>query len=139
MLTGIKHTAVVLLGCLLLMLVLAACGGTSLPTPAPTPNIEAIVEARVAEERSKKAEAASIAMIEATVQAILLSDQGHIAFASNRDGNEEIYVMNADGSGQTRLTNNAGGDNWPAWSPDGAKIAFQSKRDGNYSRHEKGL
>ena len=31
-----------------------------------------------------------------------------IAFTSNRDGNYEIYVMNADGTGQTRLTNNAG-------------------------------
>ena len=49
---------------------LAACGEGS----QPLPDIEATVEARVAEERSKKAEADSIAMIEATVQVILLSD-----------------------------------------------------------------
>ena len=40
-----------------------------------------------------------------------------IAFESNRDGNGEIYVMDADGSNQTRLTNNSAGDWLPAWSP----------------------
>ena len=58
-------------------------------------------------------------------------DGPKIAFWSHRDGNEEIYVMNADGSGQTRLTNNAVGDGQPAFSPDGSKIAFTSAPDGN--------
>jgi hypothetical protein len=52
-------------------------------------------------------------------------------FTSNRDGNEEIYSMNADGSGQTRLTTNPARDYGPYWSPDGGKIVFQSERDGN--------
>ncbi len=52
-----------------------------------------------------------------------------IAFESNRDGNYEIYVMNADGSGQTNLTNNPAFDFAPDWSPDGTKIAFHSERD----------
>jgi hypothetical protein len=38
-------------------------------------------------------------------------------FASQRDGNWEIYVMNADGSGQTRLTNNSADDGHPVWQP----------------------
>jgi len=38
---------------------------------------------------------------------------------SERDGNYEIFIMNADGSGQTRLTNNPASDWWPSFSPDG--------------------
>jgi len=55
-----------------------------------------------------------------------------IAFVSDRDGDFEIYRMNADGSGQTNLTNHSGQDYEPAWSPDRTKIAFVSSRDGNY-------
>src|SRR5256885_16405756 len=53
-----------------------------------------------------------------------------IAFTSTRDGNPEIYVMNADGSAQTRLTNNPGADANPSWSPDGQRIALETTRDG---------
>jgi Tol biopolymer transport system component len=55
-----------------------------------------------------------------------------IAFYSERDGNQEIYVMNAaDGSNQTRLTSVNANDSDPSWSPDRTKIAFESERDGN--------
>jgi hypothetical protein len=50
-------------------------------------------------------------------------------FQSFRDGNNEIYVMNSDGSAQTRLTNNPAFDSTPSWSPDGTKILFTSTRD----------
>lgn len=60
------------------------------------------------------------------------SSGGKIAFASNRDGNYEIYLMNPDGSNQTRLTNNSAFDYFPAISPDGNRIAFSSFRDGNH-------
>ena len=58
-------------------------------------------------------------------------DGTRIAFASRRDGNWDIYVMSADGTGQERLTNNPALDAAPAWSPDGTRIAFHSTRDGN--------
>ena len=53
-----------------------------------------------------------------------------VVFQTSRDGQSEIYVMNSDGSGQTRLTNDPAADTAPAWSPDGTKILFTSLRDG---------
>ena len=40
---------------------------------------------------------------------------GKIAFTSSRDGNEEVYVMNADGTNQTNITNDAAADRVPSW------------------------
>ena len=54
-----------------------------------------------------------------------------IAFSSNRDGNFEIYTMNADGSDVQRVTTATGDDTKPAWSRDKTKLAFVSQRDGN--------
>jgi CSLREA domain-containing protein len=54
-----------------------------------------------------------------------------IAFDSDRHGTSEIYVMNPNGSNQTRLTNNSGSNFSPSFSPDGSKIVFGSARDGN--------
>jgi WD40-like Beta Propeller Repeat len=49
---------------------------------------------------------------------------GRIVFVSNRDGNNEIYTCNADGSNITRLTYDAALDGDPVWSPDGTRVAF---------------
>jgi TolB protein len=58
-------------------------------------------------------------------------DGKKIAFSSNRDGNNEIYVMDADGSEQTNLTNHPAVDQLAAFSPDGTKIAFTRTLPGN--------
>ena len=54
-----------------------------------------------------------------------------ILFVSTRDGNEELYLVQADGRGLTRLTSEPAVDSDPAWSPDGRQIAFRSRRDGS--------
>ena len=111
------------------LLLASACGDEGEPaaTPAPT------ATAAPAEERTPTPGAPAT---------------GKIAFHSDRDGNFEIYVMNADGSNQTRLTDNAATDAFPAWgpaptataapspaptpgAPAAGQIAFVSHRDGN--------
>ncbi len=52
-------------------------------------------------------------------------DGRRLAFASARDGDYDIYVMNADGTQERALTSNATYDMYPAWSPDGAWIAYE--------------
>ncbi len=56
-----------------------------------------------------------------------------VAFMSARDGNWEVYVVNLDGSGLKRLTENGAQDGLPTWSPDGRSIAFVSNRSGNWA------
>jgi chitodextrinase len=60
-------------------------------------------------------------------------DGAKIAFASDRDGPLELYRMNADGSGVTRLTFNVGFVGQPAWFPDAGRIAFDCQAEGGYS------
>ncbi len=55
-----------------------------------------------------------------------------IMFQSDRDGDNDLYVMNVDGSGVIQLTDNPASDegDFAGWSPDGARIVFSSRRDG---------
>jgi len=65
------------------------------------------------------------------VRALPPEPPGKIAFASNRAGNFDIYVMDPDGGGIVRLTDDPAEDTQPTWSPDGTQIAFVSNRDSN--------
>ncbi len=58
-------------------------------------------------------------------------DGQRIAFSRKGTVNSDIYVINADGSGEIQLTHNAGDNITPDWSPDGSKIVFSSSRNGD--------
>ena len=68
----------------------------------------------------------------------LVSEEGQIAFTratkfnwTNWASSEaDIYLINVDGSGQRKLTDSPGLDGFPAWSPDGERLAFSSALDG---------
>jgi TolB protein len=57
-------------------------------------------------------------------------DGQRIAFNTDQAGNDEIYLMGADGSDPTRLTTDPAGDDFASWSPDGRHILFTSDRAG---------
>ena len=55
-----------------------------------------------------------------------------LAFASNIDGDWEIYKTDTTGKSPINLTDNNAADYYPTWSPDNTEIAFFSRRDGNH-------
>ncbi|MEY2490841.1 MAG: hypothetical protein QOC70_2783 [Verrucomicrobiota bacterium] len=104
-----------------------------IPTPTPTPTLTPGVTATPT-PTSTPAPTPTPTPTPSPVPTPFLppAGNGKIVFNASRDGNVEIYVMDSDGSNQTRLTNNPAFDTEAAWSPDGTKIAFSSDRDGNF-------
>ena len=56
-------------------------------------------------------------------------DGQRIAFGSNREGNDDIYVMNADGSDVANVSRHQAREYFSRWSPDGSRLLFTSNRD----------
>ena len=86
---------------------------------APTLTSSPANEAPIATDAAPTAtEIAPTNTLEPTATQVLLGViQGTIAFQSNRDGNNEIYIMNGDGSGLTNLTDNPADDEISIWQP----------------------
>jgi TolB protein len=63
----------------------------------------------------------------------LSPDGSQIVFMSRREENWDIYIINVDGSGLERLTDDPADDGLPTWSPDGNAIAFVSNRGGPWA------
>jgi TolB protein len=60
-------------------------------------------------------------------------DGSQITFESDRGGAQQVYVMNADGSGQNRISFGNGRYSTPVWSPDGQNIAFTKQAGGKFA------
>lgn len=98
-----------LLGLLTALALLAACGEGGRPSVTPTP------------ARGKIA-----------FQSFRINWPGPPAHPIGELNPSDIYLINADGTGLTNLTNYPAGYQSLAWSPDGMRLAFSSDRDGNW-------
>ena len=74
---------------------------------------------------------ATVILLGLTTLMIGVDAQAQIAFVSDRDGVDKIYLMDANGKNLRRLTSNRHSELEPSWAPGGKRIAFVSGRDWN--------
>jgi Tol biopolymer transport system component len=70
---------------------------------------------------------------------VVLSAIPAVAFVSNRDGNNEVYSMDLDGSEQRNITKDPASDDHPAWSPDGSRLEPRERHDGSRSNSDRSV
>lgn len=103
-----------------LLSLVAACQDAAAPSPA---SLEAL--------RPANLETAPFDSLGTVLATPVTGPQGQIAFASDRSGSFDIYVVDVANGRTHRLTREKFAENEPAWSPDGKTIAFVSDRDGS--------
>jgi hypothetical protein len=106
-----RNVAALVVLALMALFLASACGGGQQQAGAPT-----LTASPVPGEERTPVPTAEIAPTGRPSRTPGAPATGRIAFTSDRDGNAEVYVMNADGSGQVNLTNNPAGDAYPVWS-----------------------
>jgi len=104
---------------------------TATPTDTPTPSPTEPPPSPTPVPPSPTPQPDWMAVAAASVATAVGGGSGHLAFASERDRNAELYRMDLDGSPLERLTIERMADTAPAWSPDGTRLAFVSERYGN--------
>ncbi len=118
---GIRDLARYLL-LVLALCFLVACGGGSTPTPDLT-STPAVTGEAVPATTTPDAAAPSHTPEPATPSSAC---RGRIAFVAPTGDEQDLFVINADGSGLVNVTNGGGREETPSWSPDGARLLFSS-------------
>jgi hypothetical protein len=104
----------------------------SQPTARPSPTlVEALVVPTLPPTEPPASTEATAPVVPTTGATPVGGGVGQLAFASQRDGVSQIYLVNFDGSDPRRLTNLTDGACQPAWSPDGQRLAFTSPCNSN--------
>ncbi len=139
--TGSHRRRILLTGCALFVFILLACsasmGGPQAPATAPvqatlgSTAASAIPSSAPTVTSTVRSSDSSAPAITPTVGIRSIWRSSRIAFASNRTGRYQIYLMRPDGSSFTQLTDSAGDNRSPVWSQDAKHIFFASTRDGN--------
>ena len=128
----IRAPSIIIMAITLAALLAAACGGQSDAGAPPTALARATATAAPVPTPTATPVPSPTATPAPSPTATPVAQSERIVFASDRDGNWEIYAMNPDGSSVTRLTNSYARDWQPARSPDGRRVAFESERDGDW-------
>ena len=113
---------------LVLVTLLTACGGAATTTTQPNTTAPTTAAASAPTEPAPTEAIAT----PTTAAPGRVSSAGRIAFTSDRDGNQNIYLLTVDGAAETQLTSDPSNEQSPAWSPDGREILFTSDRDGDF-------
>jgi TolB protein len=101
------------------LFVLVGCGSPASTGAAP------------AGRSSASADAAAPSTAPASARPGPIRLHGRVAFAADRQGNVDLYLLELPGGRLRRLTNGPAADLSPSWAPDGARLAFRSDRDGD--------